>query len=77
MKWIVNQDRDCAYKYEGIDYFNIEYKYLEEICICFNLYYRENFLGTFDSVDECVEEIYNIILSLSPIYFVNGYSFYE
>ena len=48
MKWIVNQDRDCAYKYEGIDYFNIEYKYLEEICICFNLYYRENFLGTFD-----------------------------
>ena len=77
MKWIVNQDRDKVYKYAGIDYFHIEYVYHNGLCIAFNLWYRDGFLGTFDSIEECVSEIYSIVLFKGVIYFVNGYAEFD
>lgn len=75
MKWIVNQDRDRICKYESVYSFNIEYVYIKEMCIAFNLWYRDNFLGTFDSVEECVNEIFQIVLSKDIYYSVSGYCY--
>ena len=73
MKWIINQDRDKIYKYEGQSYFQIKDNYFNGSFICVNLWYKDNFLGSFDTFNECIEEVFRIIFTKETFYIVSGY----
>lgn len=73
MKRIITQDRDQIYTFGGHTYLSPQPVMRDEICIGYNLLMGIS-LGTFDSMEEAVQEVNRILNSDSEIYAVSGYS---
>lgn len=72
MKWIVNQDKNCAVKFEEVN-FKIVYKYYCDVEIGCNLYYRNILLGSFLDIEECLIEVFKILIFSTKVYEITNY----
>jgi len=73
--FIINQDRDKIYNCEGKLYASPAIH--KEKLLGINLYDNKNFLGTFDSIEQIMDEINKIVNFKSTYYCVNGYSDFD
>jgi len=74
MSHIVNQDRDQIYLFTGNEPLYTAVIIYEDTVIGFNLLMSDKALGTFDSLQEVVEEVNRIFNNKDEIYAISGYS---
>ena len=72
--FILNQDHNEMYWYDNNSCLYTMPVFHQKKLMGFNLYVDGDFLGTFDSVKECVKEITNIVNCECEYYCVLGYS---
>lgn len=70
---IVDQDRENIYKVQQNTVFFAEANYMENQFFGLNLHMDKNFLGTFDTPLEIINEIKEIFCSTSDVHVVSGY----
>lgn len=73
--FIVSQDRDKFFKFTG-ELHTVPAIYKKHV-VGINLYSENNFLGTFDNVDEAIKEMEAINNCEYSVYAVTGYSTWE
>lgn len=73
---LVTQDHDYIYDYKGELMTSANWTH-DGVYMGINLYDGNNFLGTFDSPQEAIDEINNILSCKHTVCIVGGFSDYE
>ena len=75
---IYSKDRDQTFNFAGENHnFHTDAKWYQGVCAGINLYCDDFMLGTFDTVQEIIDEIDAIYNCPGDIYYVSGYSDYD
>ena len=71
---IINQDRDHIYRFSADALIYTAPVIYEGLCLGYNLMLGSSFLGTFESAEDAVKEVSNILNHPGDFYAVSGYS---
>lgn len=74
---VLNQDRDIILSFEKGDELKSELSIYEGIPQGINILFHDTVIGTFDTIQEVVDEITNIINCEYDYYVVSGFSDYK
>ncbi|MDP4117647.1 MAG: hypothetical protein Q8873_00440 [Bacillota bacterium] len=78
--FIINQDRDRIINVKKSDLPDALLtvpKFYKDVCMGINLYYKNTLLGTFDTVQDAIEEMNSIIICKRRFYCVRGHEPFE